>query len=1045
MALDTGTVHTYSENTWSWSDVVADAEGNFYLAYKNDSTSINVDKWNPATNSWESHASFSIADTPGADTNLTDDIDLAVTNDGNLHIVFRHSNHTSTDFGLPRGVSYGEFDGTTWTFSVVEETGDPFGWKNYDDPSMVIDSEGNAHIAYLYSDVNGTGQHHIRYATNESGSWVTSAPVLWNGPGDRGVNELHEPSLTIRPDGTISLVYIAEDNQNDVYGNIYAMERSAEGVWSEPTLIFDGVSAGWTPRYDIGATDADGYQHLIYSDTDGALYDLTNASGSWQSQLILPASANASYATDYQEVNGIEYVLVTDTGGDTYFYYNSGSGWQKGDQAITGDSDLDFAVNIDGVAMVITLDRNSDGETLRVIGYGTGPTGAAPANSDPVVSGPVTLPDVDEDTSVTITAAQLLVNATDLDGDTLSVANLVAETGSLVDNGNGTWTYTPVANDDSSVTLSYNVVDGNGGIVSTSATFDLTPINDIPTDISLSNTAISHSAGINGVVGTLTASDVDSGETFTYSLVSGTGDTHNTMFNLSGNSLRANNAGSVDAGTYSVRLRVTDSDGATFEKAFSITVSDDVAPGVSSVSVPDDGTYGTGDNLDFTVNLSEAVSVNTGGGTPRIAITLNTGGTLYADYLSGSGTTALVFRLTVGAGQRDLDGITLGGSIDLNGGTIRDASGNDTVAILNSVGSTASVLVDGFSAPSSITLDANIVEENDAGAVIGLLKTIDSDSTPDDFFTYTVLGDAADRFEIVDGMLKLKAGVWLDFEIEPSIDITVRSVDKDELFVDETLTIVVGDIDPEIVTGSAGDDVIHGGSGNDFINGHAGADDMYGGAGDDIYIVAHAGDRTIELPGEGIDTVRSYINWTLGANVERLELAMSVTTPLNGTGNELNNTLMGNNAVNVLRGEDGDDYLAGMGGNDILYGGNGSDRLVGGAGADTLYGGAGNDFFVFQNVADSPVGPGNRDIIMDFTRSEDRISLQAIDANIAMAGDQAFTFLGTSAFSGAAGQLRYSAYDNVCLVDGDVNGDGIADFQIQVNGTSMLASIDFIL
>ncbi|MEO3997844.1 cadherin-like domain-containing protein [Mesorhizobium sp. CAU 1732] len=1037
MALDTGTVHTYSSNTWSWSDVVSDAEGNFYLAYKNDSTSINVDKWNAATNSWESHASFSVADTPGADTSFSDDLDLAVSEDGNLHLVFRHSNQIDFDFGQPRGVSYGEFDGSTWTFSVVEQASDSSGWKNYDDPSMVIDSEGNAHIAYLYSDVNGTGQHHIRYATNESGSWVTSSPVLWDGPGSRGTNELHEPSLTIRPDGTISLVYIDEDDQNTVHGNIYAMERSPDGVWSTPTMIFDGVSAGRTPIYDIGATDADGYQHLIYADADGSLYDLTNASGSWQSQLILPTSANASYATDYQEVNGIEYMLVTDTDGATYFYYNSGSGWQKGDQGITGESDLDFAVNIDGAAMVITLDAD-----LRVISYGTGPTGAQLANRDPVVSGPVTLPAADEDTSVTITAAQLMANASDLDGDTLSVANLVAATGTLVDNGDGTWTYTPVANDNSSVTLSYDVVDGNGGTVSTSATFDLAPVNDAPTDIALSDNSIAQSAGVNGVVGTLTATDVDEGETFTYSLISGAGDTNNAMFSLAGNSLRANDAAALDAGTYSIRLRVTDSGGLSFEKAFSITVADDVDPAVSSVTVPANGTYGTGDNLDFTVNLNEAVLVDTTGGTPTIAITLGTGGTVYATYISGSGSNALVFRLTIGAGQRDLDGIALGGSIELNGATIRDASGNNVATSLNSVGSTAGVLVDTFSSPSSIALSANAVDENDAGAVIGSLSTVDPDANPGDVFTYSILGAAADRFEVVDGTLKLKAGIWLDFEIEPSVDVTVRSVDKDGLSVDETLTIVVGDINPEIVTGSAGDDVIHGGNGNDIINGRAGADDMYGGGGNDIYVVDDAGDSTIELPGDGIDTVRSYIDWTLGDNVERLELSGAAT---NGTGNVLANTLVGNNSANVLRGEGGDDYLTGLGGNDVLYGGNGNDRLVGAAGADILYGGAGNDVFRFEAVTDSPVGPGNRDIIMDFARGQDRISLYDVDANITMAGDQAFTFLGNAAFSGAAGQLRYSAYGNVCLVDGDVNGDGIADFQIQVNGTHWMTGTDFIL
>ena len=123
-------------------------------------------------------------------------------------------------------------------------------------------------------------------------------------------------------------------------------------------------------------------------------------------------------------------------------------------------------------------------------------------------------------------------------------------------------------------------------------------------------------------------------------------------------------------------------------------VIDGVAPSVSSVTVPANGTYVAGQNLDFTANFSEAVVVDTSGGTPRIAVTLNTGGTVFADYLSGSGSSALVFRLTVASGQLDSDGISVGGSIALNGGTLRDTVGNDANTTLNSVGATGAVLVD---------------------------------------------------------------------------------------------------------------------------------------------------------------------------------------------------------------------------------------------------------------------------------------------------------------------------------------------------------------
>lgn len=128
---------------------------------------------------------------------------------------------------------------------------------------------------------------------------------------------------------------------------------------------------------------------------------------------------------------------------------------------------------------------------------------------------------------------------------------------------------------------------------------------------------------------------------------------------------------------------------------------DSKAPAITSVGVPANGTYVAGDALDFTVNFDEAVTVDTTGGTPRLAITLDTGGTVYANYLSGSGSTALVFRLTVANEQQDSDGIAIGTNLQSNGATLRDAAGNDAQTALNGVPSTADVLVD--TAPPQVT------------------------------------------------------------------------------------------------------------------------------------------------------------------------------------------------------------------------------------------------------------------------------------------------------------------------------------------------------
>lgn len=94
------------------------------------------------------------------------------------------------------------------------------------------------------------------------------------------------------------------------------------------------------------------------------------------------------------------------------------------------------------------------------------------------------------------------------------------------------------------------------------------------------------------------------------------------------------------------------------------------SPQISSITPPSNGTYKTGDVLNFTIGYSEAVTVT---GTPRFPLTIGSS-TVYATYVSGSGTSALTFRYTVAAGDTDTDGIAISSPINLNGATIRNAS-----------------------------------------------------------------------------------------------------------------------------------------------------------------------------------------------------------------------------------------------------------------------------------------------------------------------------------------------------------------------------------
>ncbi|MHC1693995.1 MAG: hypothetical protein AB9835_01695 [Eubacteriales bacterium] len=107
--------------------------------------------------------------------------------------------------------------------------------------------------------------------------------------------------------------------------------------------------------------------------------------------------------------------------------------------------------------------------------------------------------------------------------------------------------------------------------------------------------------------------------------------------------------------------------------------------------MPANGTYNVGQNLDFTVNYNEAVIVNTSVGTPCITVVIG-GMNRQLAYVSGSGTSALVFRYTVETGDGSFDGI--GNVILANGGTIQDAAGNNALITLFNTSSTVGISID---------------------------------------------------------------------------------------------------------------------------------------------------------------------------------------------------------------------------------------------------------------------------------------------------------------------------------------------------------------
>ncbi|HEV8678127.1 MAG TPA: calcium-binding protein, partial [Stellaceae bacterium] len=214
-----------------------------------------------------------------------------------------------------------------------------------------------------------------------------------------------------------------------------------------------------------------------------------------------------------------------------------------------------------------------------------------------------------------------------------------------------------------------------------------------------------------------------------------------------------------------------------------------------------------------------------------------------------------------------------------------------------------------------------------------------------------------------------------------------------------------------LLIGGAGNDSLTGNGGNDTLNGKAGADAMAGGANSDTYIVDNTGDTVNENAGEGTDTVKTTLaSYTLAANVENLTFIGSGSFA--GTGNALNNVIIG------------------LGGADTLHGGGGNDKLEGRYGNDSLYGGAGQDKFLFDTTLNAT---HNVDHVFDFSSVDDTILLS--DAIFVFADGTGSGGLGTlvagefhigSAAADADDRIIYDSATGTLRYDPDGTGSAAA-------------------
>jgi len=323
----------------------------------------------------------------------------------------------------------------------------------------------------------------------------------------------------------------------------------------------------------------------------------------------------------------------------------------------------------------------------------------------------------------------------------------------------------------SSYTVRVRSTDSSGAFVEQSFAITVTNVNEAPTVIGLSGSSVAEGAPIGTAVGTLSTTDPDTGDTHTYTLVTGTGSTDNAAFQVVGNQLRT--AAVLDfetQATYSVRVRSTDAGGLSTESVFTIT-----ATGVNEAP--------TGVALS-----SSTVAENSPLGTPV--------GTLSTT--DGDAGDTHTYSLVTGTGSTDNGSFTISGNqvvtaVSLNFETkptytIRvrstDAGGlffeQQFVITVTNVNES----------PTAIALSSTSVAEGAAiGASVGMLSTTDPDAGDSHVYTLVTGTGSTDNssFQIVGN--EVRTAAILDHDTQPTYSIRVRSTDVGGLFTEATFVI----------------------------------------------------------------------------------------------------------------------------------------------------------------------------------------------------------------------------------------------------------------
>jgi VCBS repeat-containing protein len=406
-------------------------------------------------------------------------------------------------------------------------------------------------------------------------------------------------------------------------------------------------------------------------------------------------------------------------------------------------------------------------------------------NDAPAGTATATLAAGTEDTAYIVSAAALLAGFSDVDGDALNISSLTSDHGSVVNNGNGTYTITPTANYNGTVNLSYNVTDGQGGTAPASQRFTLAAVNDAPTitsDGGNATAAVKVAENMTAVT-TVNAIDPDAATALSYAIAGGT-DAAKFTINASTGALAFISAPNFEAPTdsggnnvYDVIVKVSDGS-LTDTQSIAVTVTDVLNETIVGGSGNDVLIGANGDDT-FDISAGGSDSVSAGGGNDTIVAGSAMTSADTIDGGSGSDTLNLSGTYT---------NLTFGASTMTGVENIVLTAGSDYNLITNNatVLSGLSLAINGAALGAGNTLTVNASAESDTTAI------------------YVLTGGSGN----------------------------------------DSLTAGAGN---DTLTGGAGNDTLIGGTGNDILTGGAGQDTLTGGAGTDTFKFGATSDTIVAL------------------------------------------------------------------------------------------------------------------------------------------------------------------------------------------------------